>query len=498
MSLYNCHKQEPQPWMSYINPNMITYSGKCCPQLVTTTDRLLPFQIISNGVYVSAEISPYGEDNWTEITIPVSSVYTDGFFIHSYIGSLLESELLCGVYDFRVIACETWWFEPIMVQDFDITVNGYSLVDELMTPFKFTQQIVDTTPLIAPCDMIMPFMFRTENVTSGTITVYMVDESGTETEITITVTTGVIDGMTYYWHSEEYLYPFLSCGRYYLKIVDGANTYYSVPFVPECGISDIPDGYKVLRDFNGCVIRNDEGVIEYEEASDIPLPIENISYGLLYNWYAATDARNIANTGWHVPTDVEFDTLISTVDPSAELYSNIAGGILKELGFVYWNTPNTGASNSSGFNARGAGMRSCGTVILGEEFTQIKEVLSLWTSTDNGIILGYDSAASPVILYNNDYMIEASMSSMPKLFGLPIRLIKDSTSLTHGQTGTYVGNDGKVYRTICIGTQEWMADNLCETLYRKGDPIPEVTDNATWAALITGALCAYNNDWNNV
>ncbi len=223
-----------------------------------------------------------------------------------------------------------------------------------------------------------------------------------------------------------------------------------------------------------------------------------LGFGLLYNYYAAVDGRGISNTGWHVPTDVEFDTLISTVDPSAELYSNIAGGILKELGFVYWNTPNTGASNSSGFNARGAGMRSCGTVILGEEFTHIKEVLSLWTSTDNGIIFGYDSAASPIILYNNDYMIEASMSSMPKLFGLPIRLIKDSTSLTHGQTGTYVGNDGKVYRTICIGTQEWMADNLCETLYRNGDPIPEVTDNATWAALITGALCAYNNDWNNV
>ena len=82
-------------------------------------------------------------------------------------------------------------------------------------------------------------------------------------------------------------------------------------------------------------------------------------------------------------------------------------------------------------------------------------------------------------------------------FGMSVRPVKDSTILTHGQSGTYVGNDGKVYRTICIGTQEWLADNLCETLYRDGSPIPEVTDAATWAALTTGARCSYDNDESN-
>jgi hypothetical protein len=38
--------------------------------------------------------------------------------------------------------------------------------------------------------------------------------------------------------------------------------------------------------------------------------------------------------------------------------------------------------------------------------------------------------------------------------GLSIRLIKDSTTLTNGQSGIYIGNDGKIYPTICIGTQE--------------------------------------------
>ena len=70
-------------------------------------------------------------------------------------------------------------------------------------------------------------------------------------------------------------------------------------------------------------------------------------------------------------------------------------------------------------------------------------------------------------------------------------------SLTHGQTATYTGNDGKIYRTICIGTQEWVADNLVETKYRDDTDIPIVTENATWAALATGAMCYYNNDVTN-
>ena len=225
---------------------------------------LLPFQVISNGAYMKMEYSLYGEDSWSEITLPVTTVMTDGFFIHSYNGEALASELPCGVYEFRLTAGETWYFEPIMIEDFDITTNEFSKVDELMTPFKFTEQIIDTTPLIAPCDRILPFMFRTDNVTSGSIVVTMVDSDGAETSLSITVQTGVIDGKTYYWHRGECLYPFLTCGKYYLKIVDGANTYYSVPFMPECGISDIPDGSEPLRDANGCVMRDDDGTILYE------------------------------------------------------------------------------------------------------------------------------------------------------------------------------------------------------------------------------------------
>ncbi|MFZ4546356.1 MAG: fibrobacter succinogenes major paralogous domain-containing protein [Bacteroidales bacterium] len=54
--------------------------------------------------------------------------------------------------------------------------------------------------------------------------------------------------------------------------------------------------------------------------------------------------------------------------------------------------------------------------------------------------------------------------------------------------------DGNVYHTIVIGTQTWMVENLKTTHYRNGSPIDNVTDNALWAGLSTGAWCNYDNN----
>jgi len=51
-----------------------------------------------------------------------------------------------------------------------------------------------------------------------------------------------------------------------------------------------------------------------------------------------------------------------------------------------------------------------------------------------------------------------------------------------------------IYRTVVIGSQLWMAENLNVSHYRNGDSIPEVTDPEQWAKLTTGAWCYYNND----
>lgn len=206
-----------------------------------------------------------------------------------------------------------------------------------------------------------------------------------------------------------------------------------------------------------------------------------IKYGLLYNWYAVTDIRKIANTGWHVPTQSEL-TILQTYLGGWD----IAGGKLKEVGLTYWDSPNTGATNETGFNGRAGGT----TDLLGA-FGGKGQVGKYVSATE----APPDSCVLMQIAYDND---NTFIGQNYKYDGFSLRLVKDSTVLSDGQSGTYVGNDGKDYRTICIGTQEWLADNLAETKYRNGDTIPEETDGGVWVALATGALCAYDNDWGNV
>ena len=75
-------------------------------------------------------------------------------------------------------------------------------------------------------------------------------------------------------------------------------------------------------------------------------------YGRLYNGYAVNDPRDIAPVGWHIPSKIEWETLIQTLG-----IKSLIGGNLKEAGTAHWNSPNEGADNSSGFTALPGGYR---------------------------------------------------------------------------------------------------------------------------------------------
>ena len=90
--------------------------------------------------------------------------------------------------------------------------------------------------------------------------------------------------------------------------------------------------------------------------------VNSTTYGRLYNWYvvdnnastkvASNGGKNVCPTGWHVPTVAEFTTLSTYLGGDA-----VAGGKLKETGTTHWSSPNTGATNVTGFTALPGGRR---------------------------------------------------------------------------------------------------------------------------------------------
>ena len=84
------------------------------------------------------------------------------------------------------------------------------------------------------------------------------------------------------------------------------------------------------------------------------------TYGVLYNWEAA---KASCPKGWHLPSDTEYKILemylgMTQAQVDAEGWRGTdQGGKLKEAGTTHWISPNTGATNSSGFTALPAGYR---------------------------------------------------------------------------------------------------------------------------------------------
>jgi uncharacterized protein (TIGR02145 family) len=142
--------------------------------------------------------------------------------------------------------------------------------------------------------------------------------------------------------------------------------------------------YKTIKIGNQVWLAENLKSTKYNDGIEIPLVTDNTSwsnlttsgycwynndastykntYGALYNWYAVSTGK-LCPTGWHVPSDAEWKTLemflgmIQEQADSMDLRGTTEGGKMKEAGTAHWNTPNTGATNESGFSGLPGGYR---------------------------------------------------------------------------------------------------------------------------------------------
>ena len=111
-------------------------------------------------------------------------------------------------------------------------------------------------------------------------------------------------------------------------------------------------------------------------------------YGRLYNWFAVNDERGLCPDNWHVPSDDEFKSLemylgMSESEANGEgLRGTDEGGKLKEEGNEHWNSPNTGATNETGFTALPGGNRRYETYTNQEIFSGLNRYGFFWSSSE--------------------------------------------------------------------------------------------------------------------
>ena len=130
------------------------------------------------------------------------------------------------------------------------------------------------------------------------------------------------------------------------------------------------------------------------------------TYGKLYNWYAVNDPRGLAPAGWHIPSDAEWLTLFYFAP-------NGLGAVLKEMGTAHWQSPNNGATNSTGFTAVGGGWREPdGT------FKDEGKRAGFWNSTEK-------DAEKAWAHWLDNFSIGISWTGFNKQYGHSVRCLRD-------------------------------------------------------------------------
>ena len=149
------------------------------------------------------------------------------------------------------------------------------------------------------------------------------------------------------------------------------------------------------------------------------------TYGYLYNWYAVSDARNIAPDGWCVPTDEDWDILVDYLIDNGYNWDgsttgNLIGKAMASSGGGWTSSSSAGqvgndqsSNNASGFSALPAGFRSSSG-----PFLNLGHHAFFWSATEHDAnrawrrTLGYDRS-------------DVARSHLSKQIGFSVRLVRD-------------------------------------------------------------------------
>jgi uncharacterized protein (TIGR02145 family) len=192
----------------------------------------------------------------------------------------------------------------------------------------------------------------------------------------------------------------------------GSQIYNTVQIGTQCWMAQ---NLNIGTRINGSQNQTNNSIIEKYCYNDLESNCD--VYGALYQWdeamqyVTAERVKGICPSGWHIPTDGEWTVLSTNLGGQSA-----AGGKIKETGLVHWESPNTGATNSSGFTALGAGYRGINPI----GFYELKVDVNIWTSTQSTT---YPGTAWMRYVYNYQHILISSLSNKPD--GYSLRCIKD-------------------------------------------------------------------------
>lgn len=199
---------------------------------------------------------------------------------------------------------------------------------------------------------------------------------------------------------------------------------------PCCSLPDVTIGTQI---WTGCNLnvetyQNGDAIPQVQDPTEWPNlttgawcyynndPLNGCTYGKMYNWYAINDPRGLAPTGYHIPSETEVLTLQSYLGGQL-----VAGGKMKETGLLHWNSPNTGATNSSGFTALAGGS------LVNGQFGGTGISAPFWMTDSSTPTMAYY-----MDLYNFNSILDIKI--FDKVSGHYVRLISDTPATTTSTT----------------------------------------------------------------